>query len=209
MISDSIIEAALFDFGGVIADEGFRNGLHAIAVANGLDPEEFFDLARELVYSTGYLTGRVDEQVYWDALREKTGISGNDADLRDTILRGFVPRTWMIDVIGQRRDRGVRLFILSDQTNWLDELEERYHFFPMFEKVFNSFHTGKSKRDPSLFHDVLSTMSLSGEQVVFVDDTCEHIAMARGLGLQTIWFREKKDFLEEIIRLFPGLFEQQ
>ncbi|HOO47709.1 MAG TPA: HAD family phosphatase, partial [Deltaproteobacteria bacterium] len=139
-----MIEAVLFDFGGVLADEGFRIGLHAIAGANGLDPERFFLLARELVYSTGYLTGRVDEHAYWNALRSDAGISGNDADLREIILEGFSLRTWMLDIVRQLKDGGIRLFILSDQTNWLDELEERNHFFYLFEKVFNSFHTGKS-----------------------------------------------------------------
>jgi len=117
MISGSMIEAVLFDFGGVLADEGFRIGLHAIAGANGLDPERFFLLARELVYSTGYLTGRVDEHAYWNALRSDAGISGNDADLREIILEGFSLRTWMLDIVRQLKDGGIRLFILSDQTN--------------------------------------------------------------------------------------------
>jgi len=209
MISGSMIEAVLFDFGGVLADEGFRIGLHAIAGANGLDPERFFLLARELVYSTGYLTGRVDEHAYWNALRSDAGISGNDADLREIILEGFSLRTWMLDIVRQLKDGGIRLFILSDQTNWLDELEERNHFFYLFEKVFNSFHTGKSKRDPRLFHDVLSTINLSGEHVLFIDDTCEHIVMAQGIGLQTIWYQGKNDFSEKTNRLFPALLDQK
>ena len=32
------IQAVLFDFGGVIAEEGFRKGLSYIALLNGLDP---------------------------------------------------------------------------------------------------------------------------------------------------------------------------
>ena len=35
------VEAVLFDFGGVLADEGFRDGLYAIAGANSIDPERF------------------------------------------------------------------------------------------------------------------------------------------------------------------------
>ncbi len=34
-----MIKAVLFDFGGVIADEGFRDGLRAIAIQQGLDPD--------------------------------------------------------------------------------------------------------------------------------------------------------------------------
>jgi putative hydrolase of the HAD superfamily len=35
--SDMNIDAVLFDFGGVIAEEGFKQGLAAIARAHGLD----------------------------------------------------------------------------------------------------------------------------------------------------------------------------
>jgi len=37
----------------------------------------------------------------------------------------------------------VRLGILSDQTDWLDELNERDGFFQHFDCVFNSFHMGR------------------------------------------------------------------
>ena len=38
----NVIKAVLFDFGGVIADEGFWKGLQAIGKENGLDPDDFF-----------------------------------------------------------------------------------------------------------------------------------------------------------------------
>ncbi len=34
-----VIKAVLFDFGGVLAEEGFREGLKSIGRKNGLDPE--------------------------------------------------------------------------------------------------------------------------------------------------------------------------
>jgi len=68
-----MIEAVLFDFGGVIADEGFREGLEAIARKNKLDPEAFYSLAADLVYSSGYVLGRASEQDYWNAVRNRTG----------------------------------------------------------------------------------------------------------------------------------------
>ena len=197
------VEAVLFDFGGVLADEGFRDGLYAIAGANSIDPEEFAFQARELIHSTGYLTGEGDEHSYWDAMRTHTGISGDDKDLRDTILKRFTLRGWMFDVLKKLGIDGVRLFILSDQTNWLDELEEKHHFYHLFEKVFNSYHIRKCKRDQSLFEDVLKILNLDPDSVLFVDDTKEHIERAHAVGLKTIWFQGKEDFLEKMKRFFP------
>ncbi|MBN2298899.1 MAG: HAD family phosphatase [Deltaproteobacteria bacterium] len=198
MKSRNTIDAAVFDFGGVLADEGFRNGLYAIARANSIDPEGFAVQARELIHSSGYLTGEGDEHSYWDALRARTGISGSDKDLRDTILTRFTLREWIFDVLRKLKREGVRLFILSDQTNWLDELEEKHHFYHFFERVFNSYHMGKCKEDQSLFEDVLKILNLNPDAVLFVDDTKEHIERANTVGLNTIWFQGKEDFLEKM-----------
>jgi len=56
-----MIRVVLFDFGGVIADEGFYQGLRAIAEESGLEPEQFLRTAEELIHRTGYVTGRATE----------------------------------------------------------------------------------------------------------------------------------------------------
>lgn len=204
MKAGNTIKAAMFDFGGVLADEGFRNGLYDIASENRMDPEKFAFQARELLYSTGYLTGECDEHAYWEALRTHTGIAGDDRNLRNTILKGFILREWMFNEVGKLKRDGVRLFILSDQTNWLDELEEKHHFFYLFEKVFNSYHTGKSKRDRSVFNDVLAYMDLPAETVVFIDDTYDHTLRAHDVGMKTIWYQGREDFLERMNRFLAA-----
>jgi len=55
------IHAVLLDFGGVLAEEGFQQGLYAIAEKFGLDRKRFFQLANEAVYNTGYVTGAASE----------------------------------------------------------------------------------------------------------------------------------------------------
>lgn len=66
-----MIRAVILDFGGVIAEEGFREGLKAIAQSNGLDPEEFFNIADSLIYETGYVKGLIDEGLFWEKLKKK------------------------------------------------------------------------------------------------------------------------------------------
>ncbi|HPW69033.1 MAG: HAD family phosphatase [Deltaproteobacteria bacterium] len=198
-------KAVLFDFGGVIADEGFRNGLHEIARLNGLDEEDFAATTREIIHDTGYITGRADEAFFWEILRRQTGIRGSDSHLRDIILKGFTLREWMLRVIEELRTRGIRLAILSDQTNWLDELEEKLGFFRLFERVFNSYHLGRTKLEKQIFLDVLDIMRLEPGDTLFVDDTQEHVGRAREAGIQVIHYRGKDDFLERLSVLCPGL----
>jgi len=127
------LDIVLFDFGGVLAEEGFANGLKAIGRDNGFDPEAFFRIGSGLVHETGYVTGRCGEAEYWKALRGKTGIKDSDSKLREEILSRFILRKWMLGIVTEIKKAGVRTGILSDQTNWLNELNEKYDFFRYFD----------------------------------------------------------------------------
>ena len=200
------VEVIMFDFGGVIAEEGFRNGLRAIASKHGLNADAFVKEGFDLVHSTGYVTGRSDEKAYWQALREKTGIQDDDESLRKDILLHFVMRPWIIRVVKKLKERGQRVVILSDQTNWLDDLDATHHFFKLFDQVFNSFHSGKTKRDPSAFDDVLNAVGVEAGEVLFVDDHPGNIERAREKGLHTILYETAEGFIEELKKFCPDLY---
>ena len=180
------VDAILFDFGGVLAEEGFRNGLFAIARRNGLDPEGFAGTGFNLVYDTGYVLGHSDEGTFWKALRGRTQIRDADSTLRNDILSHFRLRPWMLDLVKKLKQNGMCLAILSDQTNWLDELNYRRGFFRWFDHVFNSYHMGKSKKEITIFEDVLSHMGVQAGQALFVDDHESHVERANGMGLNRI-----------------------
>lgn len=202
-----MLDLVLFDFGGVIAEEGFREGLYAIAGANGLEPEAFYEQAADLIRSSGYLTGRASEQAFWQEVRTRCGISGSDKALRSEILSRFQLRDWMITLTARIRQAGMRTAMLSDQTNWLDELEAALHFFRFFDQVFNSFHLNKSKHDPTVFKDVLSIMGVGPHRALFIDDTTGHIERARQQGLQTILYQDRPTFEQSLQRKLPFLQE--
>lgn len=184
-----MIKAVLFDFGGVVAEEGFKEGMKAIGKGKGLDPDDFYKTSSELVYQTGYITGKADERTYWKALREKTGIKGEDQEFREEILKRFQLRPEMIEVVETIKSSGLTTAILSDQTNWLDELDQRTPFHHHFDYVFNSFHLNKTKKDPSVFKDVCALLGVRPEEALFVDDNLENVKRAMNQGLRTIHFK--------------------
>lgn len=200
-----MIKAVVFDFGGVLAEEGFQQGLKAIGEKNGKNPDDFFAIASELVYQTGYVTGISDESGYWQAVREKAGIAGENGELREEILKRFILKPEMLKVVEKLKLSGFITAILSDQTNWLYELNKKMPFFHYFDYVFNSFTLKKSKRDPSIFRDICSTMGFIPHEVLFVDDNIENIKRALGEGLKVLHFKDIDDFKIEIERYFPTL----
>jgi len=200
------VEVVFFDFGGVLVEEGFRQGLMDIGQRNGIDPEKFLQIAFDLAFTEGFVTGRLDEKEFWHILRSKTGVAGSHEVFRDAVLSGFEMRDWMIDLVKKLKESKVRTAILSDQTPWLDEMDRKYNFFQWFERVFNSYYIGMSKREPALFDYALSEMGVRAEQALFVDDNQGNIERAQQKGLHTIHYQNRKDFEEDFFSFCPGLW---
>ncbi|MEW6327566.1 MAG: HAD family phosphatase [Thermodesulfobacteriota bacterium] len=192
------IRAVLFDYGGVLAEEGFREGLKAIARQNRVDPVALHRLAVEVIYESGYVTGRGSEAEFWDMMRRRSGIRGRDAELSREILERFVLRPKMIGVARALRRDNLVTGILSDQTNWLDILNERDHFFQEFDQVFNSYYLGKGKKDLTIFEDVIRALGVSPPEALFVDDHQGNIERASHRGLKTIFYQDYDLFLAEL-----------
>jgi putative hydrolase of the HAD superfamily len=197
------VTTILIDFGGVLAEEGFREGLREIAAKNGIDPDRFFPAADRIIAETGYLTGSAEEGAFWAAVRRETGITGTDRALREEILKRFVLRPSMLAWVDHVRNTSLCVAILSDQTNWLDEIDAATELYSHFDVVFNSYHIHKSKRDSTLFRDICLSLGEAPGSVLFIDDNRQHIERASGMGLQTCLFTGQDDFLRRIARYLP------
>lgn len=196
------IRAILFDFGGVLAEEGFRDGLQAIATRQGLDPEAMHRAGMAAIYDSGYVLGRASAADFWRLMRERTGLYGQDTELTDEILSRFVARSWALELVKRLRRRGLLTAILSDQTDWLDRLNARDNFFKAFDYVFNSYRLGKGKHDPSLFDDVVHWLAIRPEQAVFIDDAPDNIERARTRGLRALLYQNRRRLEEDLDTIF-------
>jgi putative hydrolase of the HAD superfamily len=100
----------------------------------------------------------------------------------------------MLLFVKELKRSGLSVSILSDQTNWLDEIDRHEPIFHLFDHIFNSYHTHISKRTPSLFTDICSRMGYEPDQVLFVDDNPDNTERARREGLKTILYENFDQF---------------
>jgi putative hydrolase of the HAD superfamily len=199
------IAAAIFDYGGVLAEEGFREGMQAIARENRLDPDAFLDAAADAAWATGYVVGSAQEEQFWAALARKTGLSGDPGAWRRAILSRFTFREWMRPLLADLRAAGLKLAVLSDQTDWLDELEARQRFFAHFDLVVNSFHAGRSKREPEVFTDLAARLGIAPGAALFIDDNPGNVARAESMGLRGHLYASRQGLLAALGERCPGL----
>ena len=200
----SPLTAILFDFGGVLAEEGFREGLVALAREQGLNDGDIVREGTQAVYESGFVLGQGTAADFWGLMRNRTGLNGEDEELSKRILSGFVVRPGMISLVKELRAQGYVTGILSDQTCWLDELNERYHFSQAFDRIYNSYFIGKGKQDKSLFLDIAADLKLSSASILFVDDDEGNIDRAKSVGYQVIHYDDEKNFRLALERKLSG-----
>ena len=192
------IRAVLFDFGGVLAEEGFSNGLEALAEEQRLPVQDMTAEGMRAVYDSGFVLGRATESEFWSLMRQRTGLRGDDKALTARLLSGFIIRPWMLELVARLRARGYITGILSDQTDWLDRLDAQHHFYRLFDRVYNSYYMGKGKHDPSLFGEVAVDLGLPAGAILFVDDNADNVERARASGMQAIQYVDRESFMKAI-----------
>ena len=195
------IRAVLFDFGGVVADEGFVEAMNLLAAQKGADPLALINAAFEASYEIGFSSGKVREESYWPLFASRTGIDENTGRIKEEILSRYCLRPWMFGIVSRLKERGALVCLLSDQSHWLYELNERMDFFRHFDHVFNSYN--------AIFDLVLERIELRPDQALFVDDHLPHVRRARGKGLRAIHFTKRDALLRDLAVFFPFLEERE
>jgi putative hydrolase of the HAD superfamily len=104
------------------------------------------------------------------------------------------------------------LFLLSNTNEIHEEVFNntlmRQHGIPnigvFFDKVYMSHRVGLRKPMREIFERVLDDNGLKAEQTLFIEDSPQHIATAKELGIQTIFITNgmtiEKDVFKDIKR---------
>lgn len=193
--------AVLFDFGGVLAEEGFHQALQALAARNGLDPERVLHACAEAIYGSGFITGRGNEAGFWHALRSRIAFCESDDAVRADVLARFRLRPRMLHLVRDLRARNIRCALLSDQVDWLDRIDAREPFFHEFDRLYISYRLGKGKADATLFDDVVADLGVRPREVLLVDDNAGNIERATLRGLNAWLFTDETSCLAKFSTL--------
>ncbi|UCG38709.1 MAG: HAD-IA family hydrolase [bacterium] len=186
---DTPVRAVLLDLGGVYYTDGFREGLFSIARKYRLEETRFYESAMELVFATGYVTGEGPEGLFWGKLAQAAGLQTDLYRERGVILSAFKPMAGMADLTLRLRHQ-MPVGLLTDQTNWLYELDERDGLLSDFDAVINSYEEGYTKREPEIFRVACQRLGIFPEEAIFFDDNAGNVAMGREFGIRSHLFRD-------------------
>ena len=194
-----LIRAVYFDLGGVYYTEGFREGLFTIARKLGLAEEKFYRTASEVIFANGYVRGEAPEVLFWEQFANAAEVEEDLFPERETIIKAFKPLPGMPELVGRIREH-VQVGLLTDQCNWLYELDERDGLLSSFDAVVTSYEEGYTKKDMEIFRIACQRFGLLPEEIAFFDDNPANVERGNEFGMRAFQF-ENSNRTELVLRM--------
>ncbi|MGM0568145.1 MAG: hypothetical protein ACQESB_02880 [Elusimicrobiota bacterium] len=178
------IKMILFDYGGVLAPEGFQLGILKMAQKFNMSYEMMYELAGyKAGFCSGYTAGKVDESFYWKTVSDLLGIKEDLSWCRNLFLDNFQPRRQMIELLESLSEE-FQLGIFSDQTNWIYELDAKYDFMKYFEYKCISFDKGSTKHEEKFYMLPSQETGIPSKNIFLFDDKAQVIQRALKSGMK-------------------------
>lgn len=189
-----MIQAALFDFGGVIlsspfeafaryeADHGLPPGFIRSLNATNPDTNAWAHLER----------GDVSFDEFCELFEKEAGAAGASLDAREVMaLLGGEVRPAMVEAVRRCRERLKTACLTNNFVTDVSEADgerrdTRLAVLDLFHVVVESSKVGVRKPDPRFYEIACELLEIEPSDAVFLDDLGVNLKPARALGMRTI-----------------------
>ena len=197
----------IFDLGAVILNINYQNTIDEFTKLGVKNAATFYSKKVQADLFNQIETGEISSNEFLKALQKET----TNANIKQ------VERVWnamLLDLPEERLQLIKKLknnhtiYLLSNtnaihihefkkqlgSTKWLS-------FCKLFDKMYLSYELGLRKPDVKIFKYILREQKLKAEEVFFIDDSPQHIASAKKIGLHCHHLLDDED----IITLFSDI----
>ena len=200
---DTIVDAILFDLGGVLIDWNPRYLYRSHFAGDEAAMEHFLTHV-----CAGDWNHEIDAgKLFAEAVAERQRLFPDHAELIslwhtgwETMLGDAIEES--VAILDQLKARGLRLYAL---TNWSFETfpvaRRRFDFLTWFQDIVISGEVKLAKPDPRIFELARSRCQLNPGSTVYIDDAARNVEAARGLGFHALHFQEPARLRQELIAL--------
>ncbi|MEO1417768.1 MAG: HAD-IA family hydrolase [Bacteroidota bacterium] len=92
------------------------------------------------------------------------------------------------------------IYILSDNYREnIAYISQRFHFSTWAQKQFYSFDFGTDKNDSHLFEQLIASLQIPPQDLLFIDDSPQKLAAAARLGIEGIRFVDNEQVRNDLI----------
>jgi putative hydrolase of the HAD superfamily len=203
------IKSIIFDLGGVLLNISYQKTIDEFEKL-GIDNSSSFYSKKEQNNIFNHLEcGKITVEKFVKEIQQHCNTSTPKQILFawNAMLLDF-PKN-KINLLNNLKEK-YQIFLLSNTNeihiNKFQNImgEKEYHkFYNLFNKVYYSYEIGFRKPDIEAFHLVLDKNNLKAKEVLFIDDSLQHIEGAKKLGIKTYHLQDN----EEVTTIFPGIVQ--
>ncbi|MDR1445508.1 MAG: HAD family phosphatase [Treponema sp.] len=204
-----MIEAVIFDYGGVISTSPPFSVREDLAALAGIPVEKLNKVDR--VCRREYDRGRFDTAGYYRHLAKEAGIRAGE----ETILKmaridtdswkNFNPGT--LELMEDVKAKGFTLGILSNMPfDFLDWLKTELPVFHKVDLALFSCELALIKPEKEIYEILAERLGCGFENIVFFDDMRENIDAAKALGIRGFVWKNAEEARSELQKLEPERF---
>ena len=200
-------KAIIFDLGAVILNINYQNTIDEFTKLGVNNATTFYSKKVQTNLFNQIETGMISSNKFLKALQKET----KNANINQ------VEKAWNAMLLDLPEERiqlieklknNYSIYLLSN-TNAIHidaikkQLGERkwLAFCKLFDKMYLSHELGLRKPDVKIFEYILNEQKLKAEEVFFIDDSPQHIASAKKIGIHCHHLLDD----ENIITLFPDI----
>ncbi len=200
-----MIKNIVFDVGNVLVSFRWRELMDDLGISK--DYKKVFEKS---IFGNPFWVeldrGVLDEKDVIAKIREENSAYNKEFDLLwENVDKLVEPYDYTVKMIDTLKERGFRVYLLSNYPVSLFELHTRCGRFPFLDKIDGkvvSAYVKLVKPDREIYEYLLNQYDLKAQECVFLDDRLENIEGARKVGMKGILFENYEQAwaeLEEMI----------
>ena len=194
-----MIKNVIFDVGQVLVAWEPVEAMRAL----GMDEETVRAVADATVHTSDWdeadRGALSDEELLTGFIRKAPAYEAQIRNFWEHVDRAIYPFPYVGEWMRTLKDKGYRLYILSNYGKWTYEhTAEALSFLSDVDGQVFSFEVHQIKPEPEIYRTLLDKFNLVADECVFLDDRRENIEAAETQGIHTVLFTTYQDALEKL-----------
>jgi putative hydrolase of the HAD superfamily len=197
-----MIQAVIFDVGGVLLRTEDREPRAALEARHGLAPG-----ASELLVLNGPMgtlaqQGAITSAALWATVQAELGLDeAGTAEFRRAFYGGDRLDQAMLALVRRLRPRYQTAIISNAMDDLHTMITDTYPMADAFDLIVGSAYEKVMKPDPAIFLRTLARLGRAPEEAIFIDDFAHNIVGARQVGMEAIHYQAGMDLAAALAAL--------
>lgn len=144
--------------------------------------------------------GRLTEDQAKQAYQQQLNFSELESEkLFFNVRQTLTPLYGSQQLIERLKQAGYGVYALTDNvTELVDYLKQQYDFWPLFDGATVSADVDMLKPQAEIYHHLLQSNNLVGEECIFLDDMPHNVEGAKAVGIDAIQFAHAHQAEQEL-----------